>query len=131
MAETPFPFLGTVPGSNPLAPEVVPEGRLPMPLEVSKHPQAFALRVIGDSMSPKIEDGDLVFVEPVDGTTPRSGTIVIAIIAGETICRIFKHTSGGLPMLVPLNPVCEPIYPDSEECILGIVVGSYRHFKTQ
>ncbi len=123
------PILGYVPGSDPFAPGHEPEGSIMVPLEVSEHPGLFALYIRGDSMSPKIEDGDLVFIEPVEGEL-RTGSIVVALIQGETTCKIFKRTGSGKPMLVPLNPVVEPIYlTDDGDRILGVVAGSYRVFK--
>lgn len=123
------PVLGWVPGGDPFAPELVPEGSIMVPADISSHPGLFALNVRGDSMSPKISDGDRVFIEPLDGREPRQGAIVVALIDGETTCKIFRRTPNGKPMLVPLNPIVEPIFfthPDDR--ILGVVVGSYKVF---
>ncbi len=123
------PILGVVPGSDPFAPGLVPEGSIFMPDEISKHPRAFALRAIDNSMTPKIEDGDLVFIEPLDGNTPRLGSIVIALLGEETTCKVFKRTSSGQLVLTPLNPAFEPLYPAEKDRMLGVVVGITRAFK--
>lgn len=123
------PILGVVPGSDPFAPGLVPEGSILVPLEITKHPRAFALRVMGDSMSPKIEDGDMIFVEPLDGNTPRQGSIVIALLGEETTCKVFRRTALGQSELTPLNPTFDPVYPSENDSMLGVVVGSYRAFK--
>jgi repressor LexA len=55
-------------------------------------PEAFALRVRGDSMiDADINDGDTVIIEP---GTPKHGDIVAALIDGETtLKRLIKQGS--------------------------------------
>lgn len=87
----------------------------------------FALRIKGDSMSPRIMDGDLVLVHPQ--TSAEDGDLVIALIDGEATCKILKRSHNTIT-LVPFNPAFAPfIYSgtDAEDLkILGKVVES-RH----
>jgi repressor LexA len=71
-----------------------------------KDPQAFALKVKGDSMSPRIEDGDTVIVSPKREV--QSGDICVVRVAGEDTLKKVKF-EGNYLHLVPLNPTHEPI----------------------
>lgn len=87
----------------------------------------FALRVKGDSMSPRIMDGDIVLVH--QQTTAEDGDIVIALIDGEATCKVFKKMHNTIT-LVPFNPAFAPLIYSGEDAenlkILGRVVES-RH----
>jgi len=67
---------------------------------------AFALEVKGNSMAPKIEDGDIIVVSPK--LESRNGDIcVIRVNDEDTVKRVkieeqFVH-------LIPLNPEFEPM----------------------
>ena len=67
----------------------------------------FALRIHGDSMSPRITDGDTVIVHKQDDA--ESGQIVVAIVNGcEGVCKKLVKHPGGVT-LISLNPAYEPI----------------------
>lgn len=87
----------------------------------------FALRIKGDSMSPRIMDGDVVLVKQQD--TAEDGDIVIALIDGEATCKVLKRSHGSV-MLVPFNATFAPFVYSGQEAedlrILGKVVES-RH----
>ncbi len=71
-----------------------------------KDPQAFALRVKGNSMAPRIEDGDTVVVSPAQ--EPRNGDICVVRVNGEDTLKKVKF-EGNYIHLVPLNPDFEPV----------------------
>ena len=71
-----------------------------------KDPQAFALRVKGNSMAPRIEDGDVVIVSPQ--REARSGDICVVRVDGEDTLKKVKF-EGNYIHLVPLNPDFEPV----------------------
>lgn len=50
------------------------------------------IRVTGDSMQPKIEDGDLVLVDY--SKEPRPGNIVIALINGAAVVKKYLRQKG-------------------------------------
>ncbi len=66
-----------------------------------KDPQAFALKVKGNSMAPRIEDGDVVIVSPHQEA--RSGDICVVRVDGEDTLKRVKM-EGGYVHLIPLNP---------------------------
>jgi repressor LexA len=71
-----------------------------------KDPGAFALRVKGNSMSPRIEDGDVVVVSPQ--AEARNGDICVVRVDGEDTLKKVKF-EGTYVHLVPLNPEFEPV----------------------
>lgn len=71
-----------------------------------KDPQAFALRVKGNSMAPRIEDGDTVVVSPVQEA--RNGDICVVRVNGEDTLKKVKF-EGNYIHLVPLNSEFEPV----------------------
>jgi len=87
----------------------------------------FALKVKGDSMSPRIMDGDIVLVRQQDAA--EDGDLVIAEIDGEATCKVLKRSHSSV-MLVPFNAAFTPIVYTGQEAedlrILGKVVES-RH----
>ena len=75
----------------------------------------FGLKVKGDSMSPRILEGDVVIVR--QQSSAESGDIVIAKVDGEeaTCKKLVKHENG--ISLVPYNSTYEPMYFSHEEVI--------------
>jgi len=71
-----------------------------------KDPQAFALKVKGNSMAPRIEDGDTVIISPAQ--EPRSGDICVVRVNGEDTLKKVKF-EGNYIHLIPLNPDFEPM----------------------
>jgi len=71
-----------------------------------RDPNAFALVVKGTSMSPKIEDGDIVVVSPRHEV--RSGDICVIRVNDEDVLKKIKLEEQYVH-LIPLNPVFEPV----------------------
>jgi len=71
-----------------------------------KDPQAFALKVKGNSMSPRIEDSDIVIVSPQQEV--RNGDICVIRVDGEDTLKKVKF-EGNYVHLVPLNPEFDPV----------------------
>ena len=67
-----------------------------------------ALKVKGDSMAPRIMEGDVLIVKIQDDA--ESGDVVVAIVNGEdaTVKKLIKQGDG--IVLQPLNPAYEPMY---------------------
>lgn len=70
-----------------------------------KDPGAFALRVKGNSMAPRIEDGDVVIVSPQQEA--RNGDVCVVRVDGEDTLKKVKF-EGNYIHLIPLNPEFEP-----------------------
>ncbi len=71
-----------------------------------KDPGAFALRVKGASMAPRIEDGDIVIVSPQQEA--HNGDICVVRVDGEDTLKKVKF-EGNYLHLIPLNPEFEPV----------------------
>ena len=103
--------------------------------EMASAGEYFALQIHGDSMEPKMSDGDVVIVRQQDDA--ESGEVVIATINGEVViatingddatCKRLRKYAEGI-MLLSTNPAYEPMTftnHDIEELpvkILGKVV---------
>jgi len=69
-------------------------------------PSAFALRVKGKSMGPRINDGDIVIVSP--RAKVSSGAICVVRVKGEDTLKSVQFDKRFVH-LVPLNPDFEPV----------------------
>ena len=86
----------------------------------------FALQIKGQSMEPRIKDGDVVIVRKQDGCD--SGDVAVVLVNGDeaTVKRIKKEPAG--IMLIPSNPSYEPKFYSNDEIeslpvkILGKVI---------
>jgi len=68
--------------------------------------EPFALRVIGDSMSPEFEDGHIIIVDP--GAGVHSGCFVVVDYGGEVMLGQYTEESGR-KWLRYLNPDHRPV----------------------
>ncbi|MBQ8975487.1 MAG: helix-turn-helix domain-containing protein [Oscillospiraceae bacterium] len=82
----------------------------------------FGVRVAGDSMSPRFEDGQIVWVRQQQ--TLNSGEIGIFLYHGDAFCKRLAVSSKGIE-LISLNKKYPPIkIGENEELkIFGLVVG--------
>lgn len=82
-------------------------------LKMSKTGEFFGLKIKGDSMSPRIIEGDVVIVR--QQLTAESGNVVIAKVGTEdaTCKKLVKHGHG--ISLVSYNSNYEPMYFSNEE----------------
>ena len=94
--------------------------------EMAASGEYFALQIHGDSMEPKMSDGDVVIVRQQEDA--ESGEVVIATINGDdATCKRLRKYAEGI-MLLSTNPAYEPMTftnHDIEELpvkILGKVV---------
>lgn len=81
-------------------------------------------KVIGESMAPKIKDGDLLFIKHT--TQVDNNDIAIFQVNGENYVKQFK--SNGRPYLKSLNPDYDDVYLSEDDDIrtIGEVVEIYR-----
>lgn len=83
--------------------------------ELAKKGDIFALRINGDSMQPRILDGDVVIIH--QQSDAESGDIVIATVNGDdATCKRLRKYREGIE-LIPLNPAYPPIYFTNQEII--------------
>lgn len=73
----------------------------------------FGLQIHGDSMEPKISDGDVVIVRQQDDA--ESGEIVIALVNGdEATCKRLRKYRDGIE-LISNNPAYAPMFFSNED----------------
>lgn len=85
---------------------------------VKNRPATFFLRVRGDSMvGAGIDDGDLLVVDR--SLSAANGTVVIAVIGDEMVCKRLHRANGRL-VLRAENPKYPPLAP-AEFTVWGIV----------
>lgn len=126
-----IPLLGRVAAGQPLFDEGNVAGEVFVdPSMVPGDAKLFALKVKGDSMSPKILDGDTLIVK--EQPDADDGEIVIVTVNGdEGTCKKIQRYPGSLK-LISLNPTYDPIIYTWEEVeqlpvrIVGKVIES-RH----
>lgn len=103
-----IPVLGCVPAGIPLAAIEDVLDFEEIPLEVARTGEFFGLKIIGDSMAPRILDGDVVIVKKQSAI--ESGDIAIILVNGNdaTCKRVMLHENG--LSLLPINPAYQPRY---------------------
>lgn len=83
-----------------------------IPTALAKTGDFFALKIKGDSMEPKISDGDIVIVR--QQCDAESGDIIIAMVNGDdAVCKRLRKYKDGLE-LISTNPNYAPIFFDDE-----------------
>ena len=87
------------------------------------------VKVVGDSMAPRIMTGDLLLVEEVSVSDVLSDDVVIADIDGELGCKRLAKFGDNI-VLNSDNPAYTPIHLSGGQTIkiVGRVVGLYRKF---
>lgn len=92
--------------------------------EMAKNGEYIALRIHGDSMMPRICDGDVIIIRLQE--TCENGDICAVCVNGDSAtCKKVKFTDDGI-VLVSLNPAYDPIFISKWQCkdikIIGKVV---------
>ena len=101
-----LPLLSSVPGGAPslmFHPDYVEKY---ITVDDIKDANAFALEVKGNSMAPRIEDGDIIVVSPK--LESRTGDICVVRVNDEDTVKRVKIEDQFLH-LIPLNPEYEPM----------------------
>ena len=92
-------------------------------------PNAFCLRVRGDSMIPEFAEGDIILVDP--HRQPENGSFVIAKLLDTQEATFKKYVvDAGNVSLLPLNfPKYEPIRLNGRKAVIvGVVVGKQKMY---
>jgi len=121
------PIVGRVTAGLPISALEDIEGYLPLPRDVAKGDEVFALRVVGESMiNAGILDGDLAIVRRQ--TSADNGDIVVAMTDEDeaTIKRFYRED--GRVRLQPENDAMSPLYFPNVT-ILGKVIGIFRQIR--
>lgn len=75
----------------------------------------FALKIHGDSMEPKISDGDVIIVRK-QPTAGDGELVVVSVGAENATCKRVKHYASGLS-LISDNPSHPPMFFTEEEIV--------------
>lgn len=94
-------------------------GSEPMDVAGCSAGEAFALRVLGTSMEPEFNEGEIIIIEP-DGLL-RDGAFVLAQHDGEWIFRQLCEQAGGW-RLHALNPAFPDVALDDLSAVRGVVI---------
>lgn len=85
--------------------------------------ESFALLVLGDSMQPEFDEGDVIVVEPEGLAT--EGSYVLALHAGEWIFRQLAQRPGGWELRA-LNPRYPALAIADLSAVRGVVIQKSR-----
>ena len=107
------------------------ERMVPIPLYLlgrNTKKQLYVIEAVGQSMYPKIEEGDYVIFQ--GGLQPENGDIVVARTSEGFTIKVFKDLGDQL-VLMPQNPEYEPLIFDKNQDntifnIDGIAVGVFK-----
>jgi repressor LexA len=129
-----IPIVGTAPGSPFIMAEENIEDYLSVPTRLIKgKTNVFLLRVVGNSMSPFLEEGDLAIVKPQDHAETRDVVVAVREGSGSEYEATIKefHKQGNQIILNPLNTKeFSPLMGDLDSIkIQGIVVGAIKLFR--
>lgn len=124
--EIPVPVLGQIRAGQPATADENIIGYEKINDALARTGEIFALKIKGDSMEPKISDGDIVIVRKQ--STAVNGQTVVAMVGREeaTVKKIYFQKDG--ITLVPTNPDFMPMHYDAQECenlpvtVVGVVV---------
>ena len=115
-----IPVLGTVAAGIPISAveDILDYEEVPQSWE--NQGEFFGLRIKGDSMQPKMDDGDVVIVR--QQSDANNGDTVIALVNGDdATCKKLQKTDNGI-MLVSTNPNYLPMFFTNEEIVTKPVV---------
>ena len=103
-----------------------PIDRIPIPTRILNFPskEGFLVEAKGDSMSPKIKEGDIVIARK--DTRVESGTVAVCINQGEAIVKKVEIGKDNL-FLVSYNPEYQPILAAEDFRVVGEVKGVFSH----
>jgi len=98
-------------------------------VETNELKATFALRAVGDSMSPLINDGDVILIKQTEDLEVSDIGIFQINETGfsddeEVTCKMLKSIKDGVMTLVPLNPAYDPIVVDTKKNHVK-VIGKY------
>lgn len=108
-----IPVLGEVAAGQPILAEDNCIGYMEISDPLSKTGDFFGLKIKGDSMSPRISEGDIVIVKQQEYA--ESGDVVIVLINGDSAtCKQLMKNRDGIS-LHSFNPIYAPMEYSNEE----------------
>ena len=86
-----------------------------IPEEQARTGEFFGLQIKGDSMAPRILEGDVVIVRKQD-TVDNGDTAIVLVNGNEATVKKFYKRDAGIT-LMPANPVYEPMFFSEQDVI--------------
>lgn len=94
---------------------------------------AYALRVKGDSMRPRIKHGEFVVIEPHHPPEPGD-EVLVRTKDGKTMVKVLDFRRGGVVQLSSVNEEHKPLTVDDEQIdrlhYVAAIVKSSRYYRT-
>jgi SOS-response transcriptional repressor LexA len=91
------------------------------PAVLRAYPDCFALQIDGDSMAPRIGDGDIVILSPSVGAVQGQPAVVQIAGAIGVTCKLFRQDSDNIH-LVPINEKYQPKIIKSDDLLWALAV---------
>lgn len=108
-----IPVYGTVAAGIPMEAITDIEDYEEISEDLARTGEFAALKIKGDSMEPRMMEGDVVIVRIQN--TIENGEIAVVMVNGDAAtCKKIKKTPEGV-MLVPLNPSHEPMFYSNKD----------------
>lgn len=106
-----IPIVATVAAGEPIYSEENIEGWIDYDKDPRGH--VFACRIKGDSMSPRIQDGDVIIVD--EESDWEDGDIILATVNGnDGTCKRIRKYADSIALL-SLNPAYDPMIFSAEQ----------------
>lgn len=129
---TKVPVLGKVAAGVPITAQEDVAGWEEVPTQWVKNDVIFALQIKGDSMEPRIVEGDIVIVRQQSDVNSGE-TAVVMVGSDEAVCKKVVKNSTGIA-LISNNPKYAPMFFTQQEIeekpvtVLGKVIQLRAHF---
>lgn len=104
----PIPVYGEVAAGIPIEAITDIEDYEEIPEDLAVTGEFAALKIHGDSMEPKMSEGDVVIVR-IQDTIESGETAIVIVDGGSATCKKIKYTDEGI-MLISTNPKYEPMF---------------------
>lgn len=115
-----IPVLGTVAAGIPISAveDILDYEEIPQSWQ--NQGEFFALKIKGDSMQPKMDEGDVVIVRQQSDAN-NGDTVIVLVNGDDATCKKLQKTDNGI-MLVSTNPNYLPMFFTNEEIVTKPVV---------
>ena len=108
-----IPVLGNVAAGVPIEAITDIEDYEEITEEMAAQGEYVALKIHGDSMMPRMLDGDVVIVK-IQQTIENGETAIVLVNGGDATCKRIQKTPDGIS-LISINPAYTPIFYSNEQ----------------
>lgn len=108
-----IPVLGNVAAGVPIEAITDIEDYEEITEEMAEQGEYVALKIHGDSMLPRMLDGDVVIVK-IQDTIESGETAIVLVNGGDATCKRIQKTPDGIS-LISINPAYNPIFYSNKQ----------------